>query len=648
MPPPFAMADLRVVVVLVLATLLSAEGTTQKTCGAGASVASDGSCTREASDGREDDVSGFAQLYADMHLRTTHLQVASVEDASSAQVPMALPEAKTDVKASCPRPAGWCTHGAVYLETDCDGDGNPDHYCYDAPTSYSGFISTKYGCYGTWPYGGCQVSFSWIPEVNLRPACSNAHCPYPYCGTDGGECKPGNQTGTCAYFADLTPRLRSDHAACCTSVYVGLHSTGDDCAKLGCYYWGGPAKAQRFYDGGNGMTCWPTGMLYIGGYATPGNNAADAEAAFAKATFDDDPCELFDESSKCIHAGTRGEMKLGGGADAGKYSLQVMLKCAEEQKNAFLRVLLCRPPGRGAYCNGNTYTNLESFSVTLDGTSYNMLTADAVSATPIFGQVYDETWGPDGGWWRMVDLNLGTGENVVNIEIVAQSNALAFFTFEMHYVTKTFERCMDAKECLRIIGNPDGYHLRNDNTAQLACLNGDLPNDPVCTNWKDCTDGQESTDMLKAILSAALTSSSSALLESGYALTDSTEDDPGCMDPRSALADADAYDCDCYPTLIDLCPGASPGSDCIKGHLCQHGSVCSSWKGTAGCSSSALSLATRASANKSKAAMAHEQQHKDKTTDDKVGAIEGVHRRKSAECNSLNRLRSPAIDELLV
>lgn len=66
---------------------------------------------------------------------------------------------------ACPRPAGWCEHGAPRVD-DCDGDGVPDLVC-SGTRGRLGIISSKAGCTHVWSSGPCvsEAAASELYEV---------------------------------------------------------------------------------------------------------------------------------------------------------------------------------------------------------------------------------------------------------------------------------------------------------------------------------------------------------------------------------------------------------------------------------------------------------------------------------------------------
>lgn len=156
-------------------------------------------------------------------------------------------------------------------------------------------------------------------------------------------------------------------------------------------------------------------------------------------------------------------------------------------------------------------------------------------------------------------------------------------------VLPKFERCMDHKTCLTVMGNMKlraSYALRNKNAYQLSCLMGaTLPPLPglkdTCEAWRSCVEENPSlAKYLKTSLSAA---NPSMLQVETTAVTKAHRQEDECLDP--AIADAEALECECMDRLQEKC---GEDEECFKSTYCEHDRVCRDWKVANGCPQSLL------------------------------------------------------------
>jgi len=144
------------------------------------------------------------------------------------------------------------------------------------------------------------------------------------------------------------------------------------------------------------------------------------------------------------------------------------------------------------------------------------------------------------------------------------------------------EKCMTRNLCLKKLSEgASGFAIRNNNTKQLQCLQGEDVSE-TCLGWKKCLlEIEDHVDELIKILRAGLLPASSQgemiqILSTRRQGLERTQNQ--CIDPASS--DPEAFDCECLQQVQEECGEASETEGCIREMMCKHPQVCESWKGT--------------------------------------------------------------------
>jgi len=206
------------------------------------------------------------------------------------------------------------------------------------------------------------------------------------------------------------------------------------------------------------------------------------------------------------------------------------------------------------------------------------------------------------GWSDGMDA----GPNSIQIDLYPVDPAKpskAVIWLQAYKIDKHFEHCLDAKNCLGLMGDGTaaGFELGNVNAEQLKCLEG-YPTAKLkrkCNQWLKCLRGSEAnmrrsskrlsesnmkiailkseldlfteaeklTEFLKAFLRAAGVNMAMSMSgETGESLT--------CVDP--AIEDPEAWECNCMQEMIDACNGID--ETCFANRMCGRSDVCAHWK----------------------------------------------------------------------
>lgn len=154
---------------------------------------------------------------------------------------------------------------------------------------------------------------------------------------------------------------------------------------------------------------------------------------------------------------------------------------------------------------------------------------------------------------------------------------------------KWVDTCMDRNFCLQKLGDGSvaAFELRNSNRRQYDCLLGNAASHlaVVCAVWRACFASQTGTNheaellkLLSAVFKAASTSLVKTNLPATISSAQTVGDAPGCTDP--AVADPESVECECLDEIKKACAdaGVADSEECFLTHMCNHQSVCGSWK----------------------------------------------------------------------
>jgi len=203
----------------------------------------------------------------------------------------------------------------------------------------------------------------------------------------------------------------------------------------------------------------------------------------------------------------------------------------------------------------------------------------------------------------------GIGGHVFQIEFISfgeDSNA-ALTALDMT-LPQTFVDCEDFKVCLDPLGVGDEamQMLRNNNRIQMACLES-TSLDGACALWRGCLPPEKQQSLLSLLRAALLEEiphEHSLPVDTGvhnFSAISSSSPEPSsnlstsdvfCVDP--ALEDVESWNCDCYQEMQHLCAELEgPEHTCLQALMCEHGSVCETWKQAARCDMDAEILEVR-------------------------------------------------------
>jgi hypothetical protein len=185
---------------------------------------------------------------------------------------------------------------------------------------------------------------------------------------------------------------------------------------------------------------------------------------------------------------------------------------------------------------------------------------------------------------------------------------------------QAFAQCEDFKVCLDPLGAGDEalQMLRNNNRMQLACLEATFF-DGACALWRGCLPPETQQSLLGLLRAAVLDkiprehpvpgsssfgpptdaldidgvdNASDSWLSSFGPSSNHTSPDALCIDP--ALEDAESWNCDCHQEMQQLCSEVGVSEQiCLRALMCEHESVCGTWKEAARCDVDAEILAVR-------------------------------------------------------
>lgn len=203
----------------------------------------------------------------------------------------------------------------------------------------------------------------------------------------------------------------------------------------------------------------------------------------------------------------------------------------------------------------------------------------------------------------------GIGGHIFQVEFISfgEDSSAALTALEIA-MPQTFVFCEDFKVCLDPLGAGDEtlQMLRNNNRMQMACLES-ASFDGACGLWRGCLPPEKQHSLLSLLRAAVLEEIPREHSPPTDSVVDNTSDiystspepsinlsipDAFCLDP--ALEDVESWNCDCYQEMQRSC-AAVEGSEhtCLRALMCEHESVCDTWKQAARCDEDAEILAVR-------------------------------------------------------
>lgn len=201
----------------------------------------------------------------------------------------------------------------------------------------------------------------------------------------------------------------------------------------------------------------------------------------------------------------------------------------------------------------------------------------------------------------------GVGGHLFQVEFISfGEDSAAELTALDIAMPQVFVHCEDFKVCLDPLGAGDEAleMLRNSNRLQLACLEA-TEFDGACALWRGCLPPEQQQSLLGLLTAAvldelprehSLSPSSGPSIDSqdvhGVDNVSDTSPDALCVNP--ALEDAESWSCDCHQEMQQLCTEVGVSEPiCLRAIMCEHESVCSTWKHAARCDIDAEILAVR-------------------------------------------------------
>jgi hypothetical protein len=137
---------------------------------------------------------------------------------------------------------------------------------------------------------------------------------------------------------------------------------------------------------------------------------------------------------------------------------------------------------------------------------------------------------------------------------------------------REFAECEDYKACLDPIAT--NHELRNNNTLQLQCIQGDLASED-CGRWRACLTEERAAQLMTLLLAAGVDTVSAP---SSAPVSD--EDGANCINPL--VQDPQSWACDCFDEMLSSCTalaGANVTEElCMRAKFCEDPRVCSAWK----------------------------------------------------------------------
>lgn len=214
----------------------------------------------------------------------------------------------------------------------------------------------------------------------------------------------------------------------------------------------------------------------------------------------------------------------------------------------------------------------------------------------------------------------GIGGHVFQVEFISfGEDSRAELTALEIAMPQMFVHCEDFKVCLDPLGAGDEalQMLRNNNHMQLACLES-TSSEGACALWRGCLPPEKQQSLLSLLRAAVLeeiqSEHSLSAPSSGPSIdaqdvhrvdtaseifsspfepsSDLSSADALCVDP--ALEDVESWNCDCYQEMQQSCAEVDGREHiCLRALICEHESVCDTWKQAAGCDTDAEILAVR-------------------------------------------------------
>mmetsp|Transcript_55435 Transcript_55435/g.161890 ORF Transcript_55435/g.161890 Transcript_55435/m.161890 type:complete len:480 (-) Transcript_55435:83-1522(-) len=185
--------------------------------------------------------------------------------------------------------------------------------------------------------------------------------------------------------------------------------------------------------------------------------------------------------------------------------------------------------------------------------------------------------------------------------------------------------CTDHLACLAVLAESDaGLQLRNDNSLQLQCLDGQLPDNEACIAWLSCLEISGATGRIRTLLLGAGVSSgeSTAAVQLQAQEADASEEAvntndqvdeveeigaakavehpptseelltlDSCIDPR--IEDPESWFCNCLDNLEETCLATNKAyptqtwsmQTCLTALMCldPYDQICGDWKNDMSC-----------------------------------------------------------------
>lgn len=204
----------------------------------------------------------------------------------------------------------------------------------------------------------------------------------------------------------------------------------------------------------------------------------------------------------------------------------------------------------------------------------------------------------------------GVGGHLFQVEFISfgEDSSAELSALEIA-MPKTFVHCEDFKVCLDPLGAGDEalQMLRNNNRMQLACLEATFF-DGACALWRGCLPTDKQQSLLSLLRAAVLDeilrehalsgpssgppidsqdtrgvdNASDLFLSSFGPSSNNTSANALCIDP--GLEDAESWSCDCHEEMQRLCAEVGASEQiCLRALMCEHDSVCGTWKKAARC-----------------------------------------------------------------
>jgi hypothetical protein len=160
-----------------------------------------------------------------------------------------------------------------------------------------------------------------------------------------------------------------------------------------------------------------------------------------------------------------------------------------------------------------------------------------------------------------------------------------------------YQKCEDSKACLKVFADKDGEWIRggkefrNDNTAQIRCLDGNLSVAQMaepCRLWLECLEKDDHEKQAIKLLLGATASNSKAVTSQRANHIEKATEEPYCINPL--VEDPESWACDCYENMKNRCDSIKATDvdnqsydeqACFQAIFCSDHRVCAWWKAAA-------------------------------------------------------------------